>query len=68
MTKHSLIFYTALSTTTVNSSNSGAFLCVSGERLHGIQEVIGSIPTVSTQKSRSKERGFFIHCESNGIS
>ena len=28
----------------------------------------GSIPAISTKKSRSSERDFFIHCESNGIS
>ena len=33
-----------------------------------MQEVIGSSPTISTKNPRSSERGFFIHCESNGIS
>ena len=41
---------------------------VLGERLNGIQEVKSSILSVSTKKSRSSERDFFIHCESNGIS
>ena len=39
-----------------------------GERLNGIQEVKSSILSVSTKKSRSSERDFFIRCESNGIS
>ena len=39
-----------------------------GERLTGSQEVMGSIPTVSTKKCKSKDLHFFIHCESNGIS
>ena len=39
-----------------------------GECLTGSQEVKSSILSVSTKKSRSSERDFFIHCESNGIS
>jgi hypothetical protein len=30
-----------------------------GERLNGIQEVMGSIPTVSTMKRHDKGRAFF---------
>ena len=36
----------------------------SGERLTGSQEVMGSIPTVSTKKDKSHDLSFFIHCES----
>ncbi len=31
-------------------------------------EAAGSNPVISTKNPRSSERGFFIHCESNGIS
>ena len=30
--------------------------------------VVGSSPTAPAKNPRSSERGFFIHCESNGIS
>ena len=36
--------------------------------MNGIQEVKSSILSVSTKKSRSLERDFFIRCESHGIS
>ena len=36
-----------------------------GERLNGIQEVVGSIPIISTKKDKSCDLSFFIHCESN---
>ena len=41
---------------------------VSGERLNGIQEVKSSILSVSTKKSRSSERDFFIQADRLGIS
>ena len=64
---HRLPKATSLRSTLLRSTEYGGVAQL-GERLNGIQEVIGSIPTVSTKKSRSKERDFFIHCESNGIS
>ena len=38
------------------------------ERLVRNEEASGSNPLISTKKSRSSERDFFIHCGSNGIS
>ena len=51
-----------------NIENTYGVLAQLGERYTGSVEVSGSIPLCSTKKSRSKERDFFIHCESNGIS